>query len=133
MRLFDLVISEGSQIVYKIGLAVLNTFSKALRATKSKSQFLSVLQASTIALHDTEAIIQAAMVIEYKGGEMESTPEKVRKEVGRLRAPNIPYYYRPKVVYPSTIIENQEVCFSEFICGPNNGPNFEKFGLILVL
>lgn len=106
-----MLISEGSTILYRIGIAILRMNRKALYLTKTKTQFHKVLSSHVQQLHNSADLLQVALEIEFKKKKKSKrVVEPAQGEIQHLRSGVIPYYFGPTVTQPSAIIENQEVC-----------------------
>jgi len=105
-RIMDAFLSEGSEVLYRVGLAIFRLFLSDLTSYQSREEFMTKLSDLTKRVNQ-DSLMKKAFGFQF---ERETLVQFLKKHEGAKmpiqRTPTI--YYRPKIMQPSDIIPNED-------------------------
>ncbi|KYQ94360.1 RabGAP/TBC domain-containing protein [Tieghemostelium lacteum] len=109
LRIFDIYLNEGFKVIYRVGLALLMIHKRTLMKCSSAEKFLGTLKNLNIQMNDSDQLIKKAFGIHLKRNQLNSIDAKQNIKLHDHPEPSIPIYYKPKVLTPSKIIEDESI------------------------
>lgn len=112
LRILDCLLYEGSNVLYRMGLAILSRAKSTLLQTTNSKEFLQTLRTSAIAEVDCNAFLACAFAIKIKNQRLVEIYQSIveRGDLNNIPEMELHIFNPPKVMEPSMIINSEQVC-----------------------
>eukprot|EP01090_Pellita_catalonica_P021180 TRINITY_DN7858_c0_g1_i2.p1 TRINITY_DN7858_c0_g1~~TRINITY_DN7858_c0_g1_i2.p1 ORF type:complete len:675 (+),score=120.67 TRINITY_DN7858_c0_g1_i2:213-2237(+) len=109
LRVIDSFISEGSKVLYRVGLAIAKTSTALLLGTKNKNDFVNTLEALSLQFEDQDLLMRRAFGISRMSRKHTDDMDLKNKAlVADVKEPEFKAYYIPKIKVASDLITDVE-------------------------